>query len=121
MTRSMAPPPSWDMKDRFAANLARYRKREGMSQEELGYRASLHRTEVSLLERGARIPRADTLVRLAHSLSVSVNELVAGIEWRPGSLKVVAGQFELSGEAPAATDGKDGTVDREPARVGVRS
>lgn len=98
MTRPMAP-PSWDVKDRFAANLARCRKLEGMSQEELGYRASLHRTEVSLLERGVRLPRADTLVRLAHSLSVPVNELVVGIEWKPGSVKVVAGSFELSAEA----------------------
>jgi transcriptional regulator with XRE-family HTH domain len=109
------------MKDRFAANLARYRKREGMSQEELGYRASLHRTEVSLLERGARMPRADTLVRLAHSLAVSVNDLIGSIEWRPGNPKVVAGRFELSSEAPESVDGNGGSVEREPTGAGVRS
>ncbi len=54
---------------RFARNLRRCRKRAGISQEELGYRAQLHRTEVSLLECGQRTPRIDTVMRLAGSLS----------------------------------------------------
>ena len=42
---------------------ARARKRADLSQEELGIRASLHRTEISQLERGMRIARADTLLK----------------------------------------------------------
>jgi transcriptional regulator with XRE-family HTH domain len=80
----------------FAENLIRCRKRAGLSQEELGFRASLHRTEISLLERGARTPRIDTLVKLAASLSVSPDELIAGIAWEPGS--VLAGAFEVSAD-----------------------
>lgn len=49
----------------FGKNLHRERKRAGLSQEEVGFRASLHRTEIGLLERGARTPRIDTLVKLA--------------------------------------------------------
>jgi DNA-binding XRE family transcriptional regulator len=37
----------------FAANLLACRKRAGLSQETLGFRTSLHRTEIGLLEREA--------------------------------------------------------------------
>jgi transcriptional regulator with XRE-family HTH domain len=50
---------------RFGANLARQRERAGITQEELSFGASLHRTEIGLLERGGRIPRIDTLAKLA--------------------------------------------------------
>ena len=69
---------------RFGANLVRSRKQAGLSQEQLGLRADLHRTEIGLLERGARVPRIDTLVKLAGSLSIDPNSLLDGIEWRPG-------------------------------------
>ena len=36
---------------RFGENLRRVRKELGLSHEETGYRASLHRTEIGLLER----------------------------------------------------------------------
>lgn len=70
----------------FGNNLAYCRERANISQEELGYRASLHRTEISLLERGARVPRVDTLIKLTGSLSVEPDELLDGIDWAPGSL-----------------------------------
>ena len=54
----------------FGANLRRIRKRADLSQEEVGWLASLHRTEVGLLERGERTPRIDTLVKLAGGLEV---------------------------------------------------
>lgn len=69
----------------FAENLVRCRKQAGMSQEELGWGASLHRTEISQLERGLRLARIDTLVKLAGTLSVSPCDLLEGIEWTPGS------------------------------------
>jgi transcriptional regulator with XRE-family HTH domain len=69
---------------RFGQNLARCRKRANLSQEELGVRASLHRTAIGQLERGERVARADTLVKLAGSLSVSPEELLEGLEWAPG-------------------------------------
>lgn len=82
----------------FAKNLSRCRKRAGLSQEELGYRAKLHRTEVSLLERGVRTPRADTIVKLAGSVSAPVGDLFAGLEWTPGHVEVVEGGFEVAGQ-----------------------
>jgi len=36
-----------------------------------------------MVENGVRLPRVDTLLKLATSLAVPVGELVAGIEWIP--------------------------------------
>jgi transcriptional regulator with XRE-family HTH domain len=78
---------------RFSQNLARTRRRKGISQEDLGVMASVHRTEISQLERGLRVPRIDTLVKLAAGLDVTPGELLDGIEWTPG--ETVYGSFEV--------------------------
>jgi transcriptional regulator with XRE-family HTH domain len=69
---------------RFGRNLRRVRRREGLSQEELAIRAGLHRTAVGLLERGGRVPRIDTLIRLAGAMEIPPGELLDGIDWIPG-------------------------------------
>lgn len=71
----------------FGGNLACCRKRADLSQEELSHLASLHRTEISQLERGLRLCRLDTLVKLACSLEVSADDLLAGITWTPGDYR----------------------------------
>lgn len=68
--------------ERFAANLRQARVKAGISQEELGYRCELHRTEISLLERAGREPRLGTIVKLAGALGTTPAELCAGIAWR---------------------------------------
>ena len=44
-------------------------------------RASLHRTEIGLLERGERMPRIDTAIKLAGALGLPLASLVEGIDW----------------------------------------
>jgi transcriptional regulator with XRE-family HTH domain len=68
-------------RERFAINLRKARLAKGISQEELGYQCSLHRTEVSLLERGGREPRLGTIVKLCGALGVSPDDLCAGVSW----------------------------------------
>jgi transcriptional regulator with XRE-family HTH domain len=68
----------------FGANLARLRECSGVTQEELSFRASLHRTEIGLLERGGRLPRIDTVAKLAGALGVPAASLLDGIAWEPG-------------------------------------
>lgn len=100
-------PPTPEMKVRFGQNLARCRDGADVSQEELSFRASIHRTEVSLLERGERMPRVDTALRIAGSLGVPLDDLVAGLEWRPGYEIVVPGSWEIverSGRAQGNPD-----------------
>lgn len=79
---------------RFGENLRRLRKRADISQEELGLRCSLHRTEIGLLERGARVPRIDTLIKIASGLGVRIDcKLLDGITWTPGTTE--AGGFQI--------------------------
>jgi len=84
-----------DVARRFGENLRRVRKRPGISQEELGYRTTLHRTEIGLLERGERTPRIDTAIKLAGAVGVPCEKLFEGIEWTPGSAR--RGSFVASG------------------------
>jgi transcriptional regulator with XRE-family HTH domain len=82
----------------FGENLRRLRKRAGISQEELGFRCSLHRTEIGLLERGARVPRIDTLVKIATGLGVRIDcKLLDGISWVPPTAPTAtqAGEFKI--------------------------
>jgi transcriptional regulator with XRE-family HTH domain len=85
---------------RFGENLARCRKRAELSQEELGFRAELHRTEIGQLERGVRLARIDTLIKLAGALSVRPEELLEGMDWNPGGTRVV-GEFRIAPPAQA--------------------
>jgi transcriptional regulator with XRE-family HTH domain len=66
----------------FAENLRAVRLRLGLSQERLASLSRLHRTEISLLERGEREPRLNTIVRLARGLGVAPAELLHGIDER---------------------------------------
>ena len=64
----------------FARNLREHRTRAGLSQERLAFICKLHRTEISLLERGEREPRLSTLVRLSRGLDVPISTLLDGID-----------------------------------------
>lgn len=70
-------------RERFATNLRKARQKKGVSQEELGYMCDLHRTEISLLERGGREPRMGTVVKLAGSLDTTPAQLFEGVTWNP--------------------------------------
>jgi transcriptional regulator with XRE-family HTH domain len=67
--------------ERFAHNLRRRRIAVGISQEELGERTELHRTEISLLERAGREPRFATLLKLAGALATTPDALCEGTGW----------------------------------------
>lgn len=79
---------------RLGRNVFMARRRAGFSQEALGALASLHRTEVGMVEKGERLPRVDTLIKLASALGVNASELLEGVDWvvpaptRPGSFIV---------------------------------
>jgi transcriptional regulator with XRE-family HTH domain len=62
--------------------LRRVRERAGLTQEELAFKAGVHRTYVSLLERNKKSPTLNMLFRLCDVLEVSVSKLVARVEKR---------------------------------------
>jgi transcriptional regulator with XRE-family HTH domain len=70
----------------FGANVRRVRLTRNASQEALSHRTGLHRTEIGKVEQGVVEPRLTTLVILADALSVTLDELVAGL-WVPGERK----------------------------------
>lgn len=80
-----------ELRQRFGKNLRQARDKRGLTQEELGFRAGLDRTEISLLERGKREPRLGTLIKLADALEVGPEDLAHGIRWLPH-----ADQFEVN-------------------------
>jgi transcriptional regulator with XRE-family HTH domain len=70
--------------ERFGKNLKRLRKDLGISQEELGFRSGLHRTEISMVERAVRKPSFETTVKLSIGLEAPVADLFSGITWEGG-------------------------------------
>lgn len=72
------------LREQFGKNARALRALQDISQEELGYLTSLHRTEVGLLERGVRLPRLDTILKLAAGLEATPEEMLAGMAWSPG-------------------------------------
>jgi len=60
----------------FGENLKTPRKQKGFSQEELATRLHVVRQTISKWEKNLSVPDADTLIRLAEILEVSVSELL---------------------------------------------
>jgi excisionase family DNA binding protein len=73
--------------ERFAGNLLRCRKQSWMSQEALAARASLHRTEIGKLEKAERLPKIDTLVKLAVRCRFRPNGCLTGSSGRRGTAR----------------------------------
>jgi len=63
----------------FGNHLRDLREKQGLSQEELGYESGLHRTHISLIERGRRSIRLETVRILAEALRLQPSELMPSI------------------------------------------
>ncbi|HMI81315.1 MAG TPA: helix-turn-helix transcriptional regulator [Solirubrobacterales bacterium] len=93
----MSPSPT--LAERFGRNLWHGRRRADLSQGDLGALVGLGRDGIGRLERGERLPRLDTILKLAAGTNVSACALLEGMEWRPG--RYVDGDFSV--EHPAAS------------------
>lgn len=60
----------------FGETLKRVRMERGLTQEELAEASGLHRTEISLLERGKRKPLLETVVAICRGLEMTPSELL---------------------------------------------
>jgi transcriptional regulator with XRE-family HTH domain len=76
---------------RIADNALLLRKRAGYTQEALSERAMVSANRIGRLENGSVVGPLDIYVRLAGSLSVTLNDLLAGVSWTPG---IVEFEFE---------------------------
>lgn len=64
---------------KFGGIVREHRLRVGVSQEELADLAGLHRTYISLLERGLRNPSLEVLAKLADALGTTMAKLVVDL------------------------------------------
>lgn len=55
--------------------LRQLREKAGLSQEELGFRANLHRTYIGAIERAEQNVSVDNIHKLAKALKISADEL----------------------------------------------
>jgi len=60
---------------RFGEQVRRLRKAAGLSQEELGFRAGIHRTYIGAVERGEQNISVDSIHKLAKALKIQPSRL----------------------------------------------
>ena len=65
-----------DVLRRFGEQVRKVRSAKGVSQERLSELAGLHRTYISLIERGERNVTLRTIAKIAKSLDVDLAELM---------------------------------------------
>jgi transcriptional regulator with XRE-family HTH domain len=63
----------------FGQHLRALRERRGMSQEQLAKEAAMHAVAISLIERGQRAVKLDTLRKLCIALRVQPAELLPAV------------------------------------------
>ena len=71
--------PAGDIRGRFGKRLQQLRRKKGLSQEELAFRAGLHRTYVSSAERGQRNVALVNIEKLAMALEIEIADLFRGM------------------------------------------
>ncbi|MBP7053745.1 MAG: helix-turn-helix transcriptional regulator [Phycisphaerae bacterium] len=71
-----------NLEEAVGAELRACRQKKQVSQEQLGFDAGIHRTYVSLIERGAKSPTLGVLFRLCHALDVPAAKFVRNVQLR---------------------------------------
>jgi len=75
-------PVGSNIKFRFGQRLRELRQAKGLSQEELAFRAGLHRTYVSSAERGQRNVALINLEKLSRALEIDIGDLFLDMSTR---------------------------------------
>ena len=61
-----------DIQEKFGKKVKELRQKQGISQEELAYRAGLHRTYIGMIERGEKNITIKNIEKLAKALGVEI-------------------------------------------------
>jgi transcriptional regulator with XRE-family HTH domain len=97
--------------EQLGRNLRKARRRASMSQDDLSRRTGLHYTEIGRLERGTRVPRLDTAIKILESTNADPRILFEGIAWHEPARWDEKGWFTIAGF--------DGPADVRPPRRGM--
>jgi transcriptional regulator with XRE-family HTH domain len=84
----------------FGPNLRRIRKKAGYSQESLGQKSEIDRTEIGRLERGEREPGFNVTIKLIGVLGISAQQLYEGATFVPPDEAGTKGHFEYADPKP---------------------
>ncbi|HVO55954.1 MAG TPA: helix-turn-helix transcriptional regulator [Solirubrobacterales bacterium] len=79
---------TYEARARLADNLYLRRRRAGLSQERLAELALVSAGQIGAIELGKSVGMLDSCVRLAGALSISLDELLAGVRWTPGEIEL---------------------------------
>ena len=72
---------------RLADNLLLWRRRAGYSQRRLAELALVSEAQIRAIEDARVIGMLDTSLRLAGALSITLDDLLAGVSWRAGEIE----------------------------------
>ncbi|HET7444519.1 MAG TPA: helix-turn-helix transcriptional regulator [Solirubrobacterales bacterium] len=98
----------YEAKARIADNLFVQRRRAELSQGELGEAAMVTPAHITDIENGKSVGNLDTWIRLAGALSISLDDLLAGVDWTPGEIEFeIDAGYEVTFE-PFADDQPEG-------------
>lgn len=67
--------PDLKLRRQFGEKVREMRKKLGLSQEELGFKANIHRTYIGAIERGEQNVSLDNIGKLAKTLKIKLAEL----------------------------------------------
>lgn len=80
------------------------RKKKGLTQEELATHLNVTRQTISKWEKGYSLPDAEMLIKIAHALNVSVDELLDTTSDNPEKKAQLANELALINEKLALKD-----------------
>ena len=60
----------------FGERVRKYRKEKGLSQEQLAFKAGLHRTYIGMIERAEKNITLLNIEKIANSLNVEISQLL---------------------------------------------
>ncbi|HKT82859.1 MAG TPA: helix-turn-helix transcriptional regulator [Solirubrobacterales bacterium] len=100
---------TYEAKARLADNLFLRRTRAEFSQEELAEFALVSAGRIGDIENGKVTSMLDTYVRLAGALSITLDDLLAGVTWTPGEIEFeIDAGYEVTFETEAPEGGEEG-------------
>jgi transcriptional regulator with XRE-family HTH domain len=73
--RCLAEMAKVELQERFGERVRKLRQSQGLSQEELAFKAGVHRTYLGGIERGERNLALKNIVSIARALDVPLSEL----------------------------------------------
>jgi transcriptional regulator with XRE-family HTH domain len=65
----------FNVRKKFGQKVRQIRKNAKLSQEELGFKASIHRTYIGAIERGEQNVSLDNIYKIAKTLKIHIKEL----------------------------------------------